>query len=106
MSRFFTTDIGRLRLLGFLEGLSLIFLVLIAMPLKYVWQNPMAVKVLGPIHGGLFMLFIMYAFWLTIEKEWSYIRVTLKLLIASFIPFGNFWVDHTVLKPLAKSPPS
>lgn len=103
MAHFFSTDIGRLRLLGCLEGISLILLVAIAMPLKYLWHNPAAVKALGPAHGALFLLFIGYAFWLSIEKEWNFFRVTLKLLIASFIPFGNFWVDHTVLKPLANA---
>lgn len=103
MAHFITTDLGRLRLLGFLEGLSLILLVFIAMPLKYLWQNPAAVKALGPAHGALFLIFIGYAFWLSIEKEWNFFRVTLKLFIASFIPFGNFWVDHAILKPMAKS---
>ena len=61
MKKFFTTSIGRLRLYAFLEGISLLVLVFIAVPLKYAWQNPSLVKALGPVHGALFLLFVINA---------------------------------------------
>ncbi len=97
---FFTTALGRLRLLGYCEGITLLLLVFFAMPLKYVWLNPIAVRILGPIHGVCFLLFVFYGFSLSVAKDWSFTRITLKLFIASFIPFGNFYVDHKILKPM------
>lgn len=47
MKKTLTTSIGRLRLLAFLEGFSLLVLVFIAVPLKYFGSNPSLVKTLG-----------------------------------------------------------
>ena len=45
------TPIGRLRLVGIAEGISFLILLGIAMPLKYVWGQPLAVRIVGLIHG-------------------------------------------------------
>ena len=52
------TPIGRLRLMGFIEGMSLLILLFIAMPLKYWADYPMAVTIVGSVHGGLFILYL------------------------------------------------
>ena len=44
--------------LGWVEGLSAILLMCIATPVKYLMDAPQMVEVLGPIHGGLFMLYV------------------------------------------------
>ncbi|HEY8936404.1 MAG TPA: DUF3817 domain-containing protein [Cyclobacteriaceae bacterium] len=61
MIKFFNTNIGRLRLLGILEGLSLIILIFVAMPVKYMLGNPVLVKSIGPVHGVLFIFFVINA---------------------------------------------
>ncbi len=45
------TSIGRLRLLGLLEGISLLVLVGVAVPLKHLYHDPSLVRALGPVHG-------------------------------------------------------
>jgi integral membrane protein len=100
VNTFLSSPIGRLRLLGFLEGMTLILIISLGMPLKYFFGLPMVVKVIGPIHGGFFLVFVFYAFLVGIQENWSFLKVTVKLWIASFIPFGNFYVDRTLLKPL------
>ncbi len=92
------TNLGRLRLLALLEGLSLIALVFIAMPVKYMGSDPTLVKVIGPIHGVLFILFVLYTINVSIEENWSFGRTTWKVLLASIIPFGTFYVDRTILR--------
>lgn len=52
-----TMDIKALRLVGFLEGLSFLLLVFIAMPMKYIWDQPLLVKYVGMGHGVLFIVF-------------------------------------------------
>lgn len=54
MTKFFTTTAGRLRLFAFLEGISLLALVFIAVPYKYALDNPSLVKSIGPIHSACF----------------------------------------------------
>jgi integral membrane protein len=51
------TPIRRLRFVGFVEGVSYLVLLFIAMPLKYWAGMPLAVRVVGMLHGVLFILF-------------------------------------------------
>lgn len=53
------TPIGRLRTMGFIEGMSLLILLFIAMPLKYWAGLPLAVTIVGSVHGGLFILYLL-----------------------------------------------
>ena len=46
------------KILGYVEGTSTLALMGIAMPLKYIGGNEILVKILGPIHGLLFMLYL------------------------------------------------
>ncbi|TGN04234.1 DUF3817 domain-containing protein [Leptospira dzoumogneensis] len=100
MRKFFTTDLGRLRLVGFLEGTSLLILIILGMPLKYYFGSPELVKLLGPIHGGLFLLFLLQTFHFSIENSWSFKERTWKVALASVFPFGTFYIDSTILRKL------
>ena len=101
MTHLFKTNIGRLRILGFLEGLSLLVLVFIAVPLKYFSHDPSLVKAMGPIHGGLFLLFIFNALSVGVEQQWKFKETTWKVLLACFIPFGTFYIDRQLLAKIA-----
>lgn len=101
MKKYFTTSIGRLRFLAFLEGLSLLALVFIAVPMKHYAKDPSLVKALGPIHGALFLLFVFNALSVGVAERWKFSETTWKLLLACFIPFGTFYIDHKILKKLA-----
>jgi integral membrane protein len=50
-------NIQTLRVVGFLEGISFLLLLFIAMPMKYIFDNPILVKYVGMGHGVLFILF-------------------------------------------------
>ena len=103
MKKMLTTSIGRLRLLAFLEGTSLLILVFIAVPLKYLGSNPALVKTLGPVHGMLFLLFILNALRIGVEQRWSFRSTTGKVLLACIIPFGTFYVDFKILRHIRPS---
>jgi len=100
MTKFITTRIGRLRLFGFLEGASLLVLLFIAVPFKYVLQDPALVKAIGPVHGALFLLFIFSTLQTGVEQEWKFKETTWKVLLACVIPFGTFYIDQKILKHL------
>ena len=98
MIHLFKTNIGRLRVIGFLEGISLLVLVFIAVPLKYISHDPQLVKALGPIHGALFLLFIFNTLSVAVAEGWKFRQITWKVLLACIIPFGTFYIDHKILK--------
>ena len=100
MKKLVSTSIGRLRLVSIIEGISLILLVLIGVPLKYYFDNPTWVKSIGPVHGGLFILFVLLALMVASSQKWKFKTTALVILVASFIPFGCFYVDAKILKPM------
>jgi integral membrane protein len=100
MKKYFTTTIGRLRLFAFLEGISLLVLILIAVPLKYYFGNPSWVKAMGPIHGSLFLLFVFNALRVGLEEQWKFKETTWKILVACFVPLGTFYIDYKILRNL------
>ena len=89
--------IGRLRIIGFLEGVSFLVLLFIAMPLKYMANLPWAVKITGMAHGLLFVLYILYVVMAKIEYNWSAKKSVLAFL-ASLVPFGTFWADAKLFR--------
>jgi integral membrane protein len=97
------TKTGRLRIIGLLEGISLLLLVFVAMPVKYIAHDPQLTKIIGPIHGALFLLFIFNTLSVGVEQSWKFRETTWKVLIACIIPFGTFYIDKRILKPLTES---
>ena len=81
-----------LRLLAFLEGLSFLVLIGIAMPLKYYYDKPELVKNVGMAHGILFVLYVLNLLIVHLQFKWSFIK-TLGAFVASLIPFGTFYAD-------------
>lgn len=89
------SSLGQLRITGFLEGMSYLILLLIAMPLKYIWSMPQMVQVVGMAHGVLFVLYIVYALVVAFQQKWSFGTLTLVVL-ASFVPLGTFVADAKI----------
>ncbi len=92
-----STTIGRLRIAGFLEGLSYLLLLGIAMPLKYIYGLPQAVQMIGMAHGILFILYILLAIQGKIVYRWPLMKL-LWLGVASLLPFGPFVADYKLLR--------
>jgi integral membrane protein len=100
MINLFTTKIGRLRIISFIEGISLLALIFIGIPLKYYFNNPNFTKQLGPIHGAIFLLFLFNVLGVGVEQNWKFKTTTWKLIVACFIPFGTFYIDNKILRKL------
>jgi len=90
----------RFRMIGIAEGISFLVLLLIAMPLKYLMNIPEAVKVVGWVHGALFVAFIYFAFEVmgSLNKNFAWF---LKAFAAAFIPLGTFVFDRQLKKDAA-----
>lgn len=77
---------------GLMEAVSFILLVGIAMPLKYVWGKPEAVRVIGMAHGVLFILFCVALARVMMALRWPLGRGAFVFVMA-LVPFGPFLID-------------
>lgn len=93
MKRLFTTEIGRLRVVSMLEGLSFLVLLGVAMPMKYLAHDPSLVRVMGRVHGGLFVLFAIAVAGAATAASWNARRVAVAF-VSSMLPFGAFWFER------------
>ena len=59
------------RLISFLEGVSYLLLLFIAVPIKYLAENEAYVKMLGMPHGLLFIAYIILAIMLKYDLNWK-----------------------------------
>jgi integral membrane protein len=84
------------RIIAFLEGVSYILLLFIAIPIKYLYEDPQYVKMLGMPHGLLFMAYIVIAVLISPDMKWA-TRNLWIVLIAAIIPFGTFYIDKKYL---------
>ena len=89
------------RVVAFLEGLSYILLLCVAVLIKYISGDPSYVKMLGMPHGLLFMGYIALAIVLRTENQWIKNNFFM-VLIASVIPFGTFVVEKKLNKTIQK----
>ena len=92
---------NRLRVVGWLEGISYLVLLGIAMPLKYLAGIPEMVRVVGWAHGLLFVVFIGAVAHTARTVRWPFGRV-LGALAASVTPFGTFVLDAYLRRDLQK----
>ena len=89
----FDTPTAKLRAVACIEGISYLVLLFVAMPLKYWAGIPIAVRVVGSIHGGLFIWGGVLALMGILQrgKTWGW---AFKILIAALLPFGTFFLDN------------
>lgn len=77
--------------IGKIEGYSYLVLLFIAMPLKYGFNLPEAVKIVGLLHGVLFVAFMYQILMMLIEKQFNFMGAV-KAFLLSIVPFGTFYL--------------
>ena len=97
------SELKKFLLINKIEGLSYIILLFIAMPIKYYFGFPLATKVMGSIHGALFVIFIYRLYKVSRKIGFSF-KENILYFILSLIPFGSFYTDRFLkekyLKPV------
>lgn len=79
-----------------LEGISFLLLLLVAMPLKYIWDMPLMVQQVGMYHGILFIAYVLGAFYLYKPLNWT-LKTLLIVCLSSVLPLGPFYVEKKYL---------
>lgn len=85
--------VSLLRVVSLSEGISYLVLLGIAMPLKYGANMPEAVRIVGAIHGALFVILCIALLRAALAARWPISRAGLVFL-ASLIPFAPLWLDR------------
>lgn len=93
----FSTAMGWFRFVTIIEGISYVLLLGVGLPTKLIMGNEEITRILGSIHGGLFIAFGLLLLYVGLRMKWSLYKMAL-IFIASFIPIGNFVIDRKVLK--------
>lgn len=78
--------------LGKLESLSLIVLVTVAMPLKYLAAQPLPVRIIGMIHGLLFLSYVGLALLLALKRKWALPQL-IGAWVSAWVPFGYMLIS-------------
>lgn len=92
-----------LRIISLTEGVSYLALLMIAMPLKYFWSMPIAVKLVGWAHGALFIALALITLAALIHGTIRF-RMACAIALASLLPAGPFVIDHWLKRPLQPTP--
>jgi integral membrane protein len=96
------STLNTFRRIAFMEGISLLVLLLIAMPLKYFAGRPEAVLTVGWAHGILFVLYCVFLAMVWVKYKWTFGKVVLAF-VASLVPFGTFWLERRLRNLTAKA---
>ncbi|MBZ0326265.1 MAG: DUF3817 domain-containing protein [Altibacter sp.] len=90
------TSVKTFKIISTLEAISFLVLLGIAMPLKYIWDMPQYVQVVGMAHGILFILYIAGAYVMYQKLNWSFQTLGIVIL-CSVLPLGPFYAERKYL---------
>lgn len=83
--------------MGYIEGVSFLVLLLVAMPLKYLAGQPDAVRIVGTAHGFLWIAYLIVLFLAWRALQWP-ITTAIQGVVASVLPLGPWWFDASLRK--------
>jgi integral membrane protein len=83
----------RFRVMAYVVGVLLLILVFVAVPLRYIGGEPLLVSIVGPIHGFLYMVYLVTAFDLAVRARWPFVR-TVLVLLAGTVPVMSFVAER------------
>jgi integral membrane protein len=90
----------RYRVMAYIVGVMLLVLVFVAMPLKYLGDDPTLVETIGPVHGFLYAVYLLVTLDLAVRAKWRW-GFTLLVMLAGTIPFLSFVAERRVAHRVA-----
>ncbi len=89
--------LNRYRIMAYAVGAMLLILCAVGLPLQYVWNNTKVVAIVGPIHGVLYIIYLITAYDLARRARFTLLEM-LAMVCAGFFPFMAFYIEHLVVK--------
>jgi integral membrane protein len=87
----------RYRVMAYVVGVLLVLLVVVGMPLKYLGDQDAVVATVGPVHGFMYVLYLLTVLDLTTRHRWTWTRAV-GVMLAGTIPFVSFYAEHRVTR--------
>lgn len=88
-------NVQRFRIINTTEGYSYLILLFVGMPLKYIFEIDVAVKLTGMTHGVLFIALMITMIPAYMEGKWKF-KCNLLFFVAALIPFGTFYTSEKI----------
>ncbi len=95
----------RYRVMAYIVGVALVLLVIIGVPLKYLADQPQLVSTIGPLHGFLFIVYLVATFDVGRRCAWTLTRLGL-VMVAGTIPFLSFFAERQVTRLVRAAQPA
>jgi integral membrane protein len=89
------TALGRYRVMAVVVGVMLLVLVAVAIPLKYAAGVPEVSAIVSPVHGLLYIVYLVTAFDLALKARFT-AKGTILVLLAGVVPFVSFVAERRV----------
>lgn len=87
----------RYRVMAYIVGTALVILVFVAIPLQYWGHHKMVAEIVAPIHGYLYIVYLVAGADLARRAHWHLGRI-LFVVCGGFVPFLAFIVEHWITK--------
>jgi integral membrane protein len=91
----------RYRVIAYVVGVMLLLLVFVAMPIKYIGDDPSAMNVIGPVHGFLYVVYLLATLDLGRRGRFGLVKMVLVAL-AGTIPFLSFVAERRISHQLTR----
>jgi integral membrane protein len=93
----------RYRVMAYIVSIGLVILVCVGVPLRYGAGQSGVVAVVGPLHGVLYIVYLMTVLDLATRRRWPLLRIIL-VMAAGTIPFMGFVAEWWVIRHLDVAP--
>jgi integral membrane protein len=98
------SNLSTVRLIGWIEAISFLLLLFVAVPLKRIWDMPLGVRVVGPIHGVLFIVFAVMVFSAFNDKKIDK-KTALLCFAGALLPLGPLLYHNKLSETATTSHP-
>jgi integral membrane protein len=99
------SQLRQFRVVAYLEGISYLLLLGVAMPLKYLADLPLAVRIMGSLHGALFVAFAVTLARAAGAQRWPVARAA-WMFASSLVPLGMLVLDRALRSELSDATPA
>lgn len=87
----------RYRVMAYIVGTALVTLVFVGMPLQYLAHEKLVVTVVGPIHGFLYIVYLVAGAEMAVRCRWGLGRLA-AVVLAGLVPFVAFVVERRAVR--------